>query len=178
MAKIGRHYQIGRLEGDVWKLSRKYGPGSNRVNAARMKYAQALFECGEYERARDEFSEVVKQKRAAGLDVRDGFLQGSEIGYGNSQIRLENFEEAEREFREMAGRFDRVLGSGHADSIGMHDSHAMMLFKLGKIKEAEQEAAVVVSRRVAAQDPDAARAREVHAVYLRALERSADAGGP
>lgn len=171
VATIGDHWKFGQLRGEIWNLSRKHGPESNWVHAARMKYAQALFEAGEYEDARGEFAKVVKRKRAEGLDIRDGFLRSSEIGYGNSQIRLKNYREGVREFREMADRYDRVLGIDHVDAIEMHDSLGVMLFKLGKIDEAEKEAAIVVERRVAARDPDVERAREVHAIYLGELQR-------
>lgn len=153
--------------------ARKYGPDAAPSLRARRNLAVALYRNGEYGKSEAEFSALLACVGPA-TSVGDGSLWDVRGWHARALIDLERFEEAEREWRELADERDRELGSDHPDAVGAHEDHAGTLARLGRFAEAEAELSDVIARRAAAEGAGSEatlRARGSRAVALDTLGR-------
>jgi eukaryotic-like serine/threonine-protein kinase len=155
---------------------RKYGVDAPRTLNLRQEYAVALDRTGESEKAEAELAAVLASRGPA-PDMSDEFTRYGKEWHARVLYALGRFDEAEREWRDLAAECDRLLGPDHLDSIDAHENHALTLARLDRVAEAEAEMADVVEKKTAANGRDdgaTLQSRKSQAIYLTTLGRHAE----
>jgi eukaryotic-like serine/threonine-protein kinase len=169
-------FALYHYEKQSGRARRKYGPDAPPTLNLRQEYAVALHRNGDSEKAEAELAAVLASRGPA-PDVSDEFTRYGKEWHARVLYALGRFDEAEREWRDLAAECDRLLGPDHPDSIDGHENHALTLARLDRVAEAEAEMAGVVEKNTAAGGSDvvtALRSRTSHAVYLSTLGRLAE----
>lgn len=164
----------GLYSSELKRAIRKYGRNSEQALSIRRDHSMALYRRGQADQGLAELSAVIDCRREGVGGDDDLFLRETEFRRVFLQFKMGRFEAMERESRILSDKYDRLLGSGHPHTVGMHEDHALALSKLGRIREAEAEMVEVVAGRAAlggSEDVATLRARISHAECLSALGR-------
>jgi hypothetical protein len=166
-------FAVMLFEKESRRAERKYGAHSPQALKLRQQYAVALHQDGQNEKAEAELAAVIA-RRGLELDAGNEFTQSARFWHARVLYALGRFDDAEHEWREVAGECDRLLGADHQDAIDAHENHAVTLARLDRVAEAEAEMAGVVQKKTAASGTDDAAtlgSRTSQAVYLDILGR-------